>query len=289
MIYRSFLGTLALMAALLLPIVGAAAQDESKYPDWKGLWRRAPGVGPYSAASSEGSLRWDETKPRFKQEAPLSPEYQAIWEASVADQAAGGQGGDTRVKCISYGMPRMMTFLRPIGFFILREMTMVVYDNNIPRWIYTDGREMPTDAEPSYGGYSVGKWLDTDGDGRFDTLEVETRNFKGPRTYDDTGIPLHYDNESIIKERLSLDKSNPNILLNEITVYDHALTRPWIVTKHYYRVPGRVEFQEDQCSENNVHVFIGTEGYFVSGDGYLMPTKKDQPAPDLRYFKQTQK
>ncbi len=140
-----------------------------------------------------------------------------------------------------------MTIVRPLAFFGQPDMTLVVYDNNIPRWIYTDGREMPKDAEPSYAGYSIGKWLDTDGDGRFDTLEVETKNFKGPRIYDDSGIPLHHDNESVIKERLSLDKSNPNILLNEITTYDHALTRPWTVTKHYQRVPGKVEFHEDLC------------------------------------------
>ena len=52
---------------------------------------------------------------------------------------------------------------------------------------------------------------------------------------------------------------------------------------------GPVEYTEDLCSENNMHVYIGKEGYFVSGDGYLMPTKKDQPPPDLRYFKQTAK
>jgi hypothetical protein len=36
--------------------------------------------------------------------------------------------------------------------------------------------------------------------------------------------------------------------------------------------------------ENNVHVTIGEEIYFLSGEGFLMPSKKDQP--DLRYFKQ---
>ena len=186
-------------------------------------------------------------------------------------------------------MPRMAIIVRPIGFFVQPDMTLVVFDNNIPRWIYTDGRQMPKEAEPSYAGYSTGKWLDTDGDGKFDTLEVETRNFKGPRIYDDSGIPLHYDNVSVIKERLSLDKSNKNVLLNEITVTDHALTRPWTVVKHYQRVPGKVEFHEDLCNEDNHYVFVGKEGYFVSGDGYLMPTKKDQSPPDLRYFKQTQK
>ena len=39
------------------------------------------------------------------------------------------------------------------------------------------------------------------------------------------------------------------------------------------------------CSEDNHHVWVGKDDYFVSADGYLMPTKKDQPPPDLRYFK----
>jgi hypothetical protein len=266
-------------AALLITLAGAAAHDESKYPDWGGTWRRAPGVG----------IGWDETKPRGRaQQPPLTPEYQAIWEASMADQAAGGQGGDTRVTCISNGMPRLMTIIRPIEFVILPKITYVVYENNLPRRIYTDGSGFPPDNEPSYAGYSVGIWLDTDGDGRFDTLEVETRDFKGPRNYEDSGLPLHLDNQSIVKERLSLDKSNPNILKNEITVIDHALTRPWTVVKNYHRIRnGRM--YEDLCNESNNHVQIGKENYFMSADGYLMPAKKDQPPPDLRYFKQTQK
>jgi hypothetical protein len=42
------------------------------------------------------------------------------------------------------------------------------------------------------------------------------------------------------------------------------------------------------CGGNN-QVVIGRENYFYSGDGLLMPTKKDQAPPDLRYFKQSQK
>ena len=41
----------------------------------------------------------------------------------------------------------------------------------------------------------------------------------------------------------------------------------------------------EQCSENNNHVVVGKEYYFLSADGYLMPTRKDQPPPDTRYFK----
>ena len=84
-----------------------------------------------------------------------------------------------------------------------------MFENNLPRRIYTDGRDFTAkDNVPSYAGYSIGKWLDNDGDGKYDTLEVETRNFKGPRNYEPSGIPLHEDNELIIKERMSLDTNN---------------------------------------------------------------------------------
>src|SRR6202000_2556838 len=100
------------------------------------------------------------------------------------------------------GMPRLMTIIRPIEFVILPKITYVVYENNLPRRIYTDGAGFPPDNEPSYAGYSVGNWLDTDGDGRFDTLEVETRNLKGPRTFEPSGMPLHEHNETILTARI---------------------------------------------------------------------------------------
>jgi len=258
-------------------VSAAAAFDETKYPDWSGQWWRPKGVG----------FQWDQTKPPgLGQEAPLTPEYQAVLEASLADQAAGGQGGDNLITCRTNGMPRMMSAAWPIEFVILPNITYVNFEVFMPRRIYTDGRDFPKDAEPGYMGYSIGKWLDTDGDGRFDTLEVETRNFKGPRTFEGSGIPLHADNQSVIKERIYLDRNDRDILHNEITVEDHALTRPWTVDKHYRRLHD-VIWYEDNCTEDNHHVIVGKEDYFVSGDGYLMPARKGQAPPDLRFFERS--
>jgi len=167
----------------------------------------------------------------------------------------------------------------------LPNVTYVHFTPMMPRRIYTDGRDFPKEEEPAYMGYSIGKWFDTDGDGAYDTLEVETRNFKGPRTYEPSGIPLHHDNQSIIRERIYLDRNDHDLMHNEITTIDNALTRPWTVMKNYRR-DRNVRWLEDNCEENNNHVGIGNEYYFLSGDGYLMPTKKDQAPPDLRYFKQ---
>jgi len=75
------------------------------------------------------------------------------------------------------------------------------------RRIYTDGRAWPAFIEPSFNGYSIGKWVDDGNTGQYNVLEVESRGFKGPRSYDNTGLPLHPDNQSVFKERIYLDKS----------------------------------------------------------------------------------
>ena len=154
------------------------------------------------------------------------------------------------------------------------------------RRTYTDGREWPTEIEPTLTGYSIGKWIDEDGDGRYDVLEADTRGFKGPRHYDAAGLPLHRDNQSVFKERIYLDKTNKNLLHNEITVYDHALTRPWTVTRTLRRAANpQPDWPEFICAENNPYVTIGGETYFLSAEGLLMPMRKGQPTPDLRFFK----
>jgi hypothetical protein len=156
------------------------------------------------------------------------------------------------------------------------------------RRIYTDDRDWPKDQEPAFMGYSIGRWIDEGGTGRYNLLEVETRNMKGPRTFDPSGIPLHKDNQTVVKERIYLDKTNPDILHDEITTIDHALTRSWTVMKNYRRVR-KPTWIEAVCMESNPHVRIGKENYMMSADGYLMPAKKDQPPPDLRYFNQARK
>jgi len=278
MLARSSMAALALAAALAAP---AHAFDESKYPDFAGQWRKPNGV----------NVQWDQTKPLgLAQQAPLKPEFQASLEASLRDQQLGGQGDDARYTCLPNGMPRIMSVIWPIEIVISPKITYVIFENNLPRRIFTDGRSFPTNEEPSFNGYSIGKWTDPDASGRYTALEVETRKLKGPRTFESSGIPMHSDNETVVNERISLDKADPNVLHDVITTYDHALTRPWTVDKRYLRVPQeKVIFYENECSEYNQHVIIGKEGYYLSADGYLMPVKKGQKPPDLRYFKDAQK
>jgi hypothetical protein len=274
------------VSVLLATFTGASAFDQTKYPDLHGLWRR----GPNTSAAVEARGRVNVFDPSKgwgpAQQPPLTPEYQARFEANLADQAVGGQGIGETYACVSPGMPRVTNAYGQSEFVVTPGTTHILVENiRDSRRIFTDGRPWPEHIEPSLLGYSIGQWIDTDGDGRFDLLEVETRAFKGPRAFDASGIPLHDDNETIVKERIHLDKSNPNSLLFEVTVIDHALTQPWSVLKTYRRQNDlQPIWVEEVCGEGNNHVQIGKENYMVSGDGLLMPTKKGQRPPDLKYF-----
>jgi hypothetical protein len=286
MLGKGWCGAVVLMAAM---VTSAESQvfDYSKYPDLKGHWERfvVPGL--------PGQPSFDQTKPWGNgQQAPLTPEYQAILDASIADQEKGGLGNSAaHVLCGGAGMPFMMIAFRPLEFVITPGTTYVlIADYDALRRVFTDGRDWPAEIEPTLQGYSIGRWIDEDGDGKFDVLEVETRGFKGNRVYDITGIPLHRDNQSVFKERIFVDKANPNLLHDEITVIDNALTRPWTVDKRYVRSSDLLDqWPEFICNEYNGQVMIGGQNYYLSGEGMLMPARKDQAPPDLKYFKQRQK
>ena len=146
MLYRSLL-CLTALAALSMSTVGAQVLDYAKYPDLKGQWTRfvVRGLG--------GQASFDQTKPwGLGQEAPLTPEYKAIEEASLADQANGGHGNNyDHVRCVAAGMPRMMIAFRPLEFVITPDTTYIlVGDQDQPRRIFTDGRDWPKAVEPTF-------------------------------------------------------------------------------------------------------------------------------------------
>jgi hypothetical protein len=172
-------------------------------------------------------------------------------------------------------------------FVVTPETTYIIIADFDPvRRIFTDGRDFPKNQEPTFAGYSIGKWVDTSESGRYDVLEVETRNLKGPRVYDASGLPFHSDNQTIIHERIYLDKADANLLHDDITVEDHALTKPFSANKKYERVKDpQPVWLEASCADGNHHILIGKENYYVSADGFLMPTKKGQQPPDLKFFK----
>jgi hypothetical protein len=98
MVLRNVIADLVVAAASPATLDAASAFDESKYPPLKGQWGRGrvPGV--------TGQPGYDPTKRMgLAQQAPLKPEFQAILEANIREQAEGGQDGDPTYICISPG------------------------------------------------------------------------------------------------------------------------------------------------------------------------------------------
>jgi len=272
---RGSIGALAVVAfcstAFCGTVAGAMAED-AKYPDLKGQWVRA--FIPRWAPGQE--------KP------PLTPEYQKVFDDNLADMANGGPGDVPSWYCLPQGMPMMMNAYDPMEVVVSPETTYVLVShvNDSYRRIYTDGRGWPGETIPVFAGYSIGKWIDEDGDGKYDVLEVETRYIRAPHTYDATGIPFHKDNQAVIKERIYLDKADKNLLHDDITSYDHALTHPWTKNRTYKReAESHPVWLEEACAADNAMVRIGEDAYFLSSDGKLMPVRKNQAPPDTSYFK----
>ncbi len=282
MLYRSSICAVAAAATLLaaaLTATPSAAQvvDFGKYPDFKGQWVRTGNPNNWRELAGPP---------------PLTPEYQKVFEDIQADLKSGGPGNWPSTFCTPAGMPAMMSFYDPAEIIVMPDITYILISHNDDsyRRIYTDGREWPKDPELTFAGYSIGKWIDEDGAGKYNALEVETRFLKLPRGYDTSGLPFHKDGQTVIKERIYLDKTDRNTLYDQITVIDHAMTRPYVkLQKATRNANPRPVWHSDVCSQDNTWVKIGNEPYYLSADGKLMPSKKNQAPPDLSYFKQTQK
>src|SRR5438093_11775578 len=117
------IGAIALVSAMLTSVTAVEAFDATKWPDLAGQW-----VGVRLGV--RGQPAFDPTKPwGLGQQAPLTPEYQKVLEASVAEQAKGNQGNWlSGVSCLPPGMPAMMTLYRPIEIVVLPDITYIQSD-----------------------------------------------------------------------------------------------------------------------------------------------------------------
>jgi hypothetical protein len=137
-----------LAGSLSLPIVAAHAQDMSKYPDFEGQWRRGQGVGA-----------WDPTKPPGKgQQAPLTPQAQAVFEGNIK-KIAEGKVYDPKWNCGPPGMPRMMMVYQPMEIVIKPKVSYFLLETEGPIRPHVACHPGRKD-DPGYNGYSVGPWHD---------------------------------------------------------------------------------------------------------------------------------
>ena len=246
---------------------GAQPQDGTakKYPDWSGQWQRI------------GSLNWPPEGYAKAGPAPLTPEYKAIYDRNQKLRAEGVMAGDPPAGCLPPGMPRVMKMSFPMEIVVTPNITYIIADwESQVRRVYTDGREWPDYILPEFNGYSLGQWHDENGDGVYDMLSIETRGIKGPRSMDSTGVVLHDNNMTVVKEEIR--RIDEKTLEDTITTIDDAFTHPWTIQQRYDHVTKDIVWVEYVCAEGNRHIKLGDEWYFLNeAEGVLEPTRKGQP------------
>src|SRR6266852_1197854 len=113
MYHENAIAAVALAAVFCIANVGAQAFEDSKYPNLQGQWIRAQAPGTVDEP------RFDPIKPPGRgQEPPLTPEYQAIFEANLGEREAGVTGTWRGPSCLPPGMPSQMTAYGPLESII---------------------------------------------------------------------------------------------------------------------------------------------------------------------------
>ncbi|HZO86369.1 MAG TPA: hypothetical protein VFC26_14215, partial [Verrucomicrobiae bacterium] len=116
---------------------------------------------------------------------------------------------------------------------------------------------------------------DENKDGVYDMLSIETRGIKGPRSIDSTGVVLHENNQTVVKEEIR--RIDAKTMEDKITTIDDAFTGPWTIQQRYSLAEEAV-WVEYVCAEGNRHIKLGDEWYFLNdAEGILEPTREGQP------------
>ena len=163
------------------------------------------------------------------------------WAAALVKQRTADQGvDDPHVRCLPDNPPRTWVMPHLTKAVHTPKLLVLLYEvNAMYRQIFTDGRPLPQDPNPSWTGYSTARW---DGD----TLVVQTTGFRDDLWADMSGSPLS--ESAKLTERIR--RPNFGTLELEITVDDpKSYTKPWTV-KMTQKLEPDTELIDEICLEN---------------------------------------
>jgi hypothetical protein len=165
------------------------------------------------------------------------------WAKALADARADGSHSrdDPPAQCLPQGVPRLGGAPGPWKLVQTPGLVVIIYESfTLWRQIFTDGRKLAAEVNPTWLGYSTGRW---DGD----TLVVETRGFNGKPWLDQVGKPST-EQLRVVERYSRRDFGHLDI---EITIDDPgAYTKPWTVVEHFDLRP-ETDLLEFACNENN--------------------------------------
>lgn len=239
--------------ALMLAVAPAVSAQWDPYP-WKRMPRTPDGKIDLNAPAPRTSYGkpdlsgfWMPDPPTkyllnlaadYKdEEVPLTP-----WARGVLQQRIDNNGKDhPGVSCLPSGIPEKDNIPDGLKLVQTEDLTIMLYESRtIYRQIFTDGRPLPKDPQPTWMGYSIGHWDK-------DTFVVETIGQNGKTWLDMKGLP---GTESLhVTERFSRPKTGRMDV--EFTIEDpKAYTKPWKVQSAWRLIPD-TDLIESICEENN--------------------------------------
>lgn len=141
--------------------------------------------------------------------------------AELVKKRTASQDEDPNVHCMPRGAPRIWTDDYYRRIFQVSDRVVILNERNMQyRQIFTDGRPLPKDPNPTWNGYSTARW-------EGETLVVQTIGFKDDLWLDANGNPLG--SAATLTERIR--RPNFGMLEVEMTIDDPTFyTAPWSVT-----------------------------------------------------------
>jgi hypothetical protein len=225
------------------PNLGAPAPKTADgKPDLSGIWitednRPCPAEG---CADMKVGQQFVDIGWGLKGGLPYQP-----WAAALSRQrTAELRLNDPNSQCLPTGIVRMHT--TPLFRKVVQTPGLLIILNERQVWyrqIFTDGRPLPADPQPTWNGYSVGRW---DGD----TLVVQSNGFRDGIWLDSNGSPMT--EAAKITERFR--RPDYGTLDITITVDDpKAYTAPWTTTVRHL-VALDTDLIDYVCQENEKDV-----------------------------------
>ena len=230
----------------------------ARLPDLSGTWH--PDIGDQK--------RQERTNPP-----PWKPEIQKQVDHWFAEEDAGRPRG-LLVNCLPHGMPTLMLITHNAIEFLVTPGRVTILgevDGNRLRRIWTDGRAMPEDPDPSFDGYSVGRWEDR-------ALVADTTAIL-PQVYlavsEAVGIPSN--GGMSVHETIHL--IGPDKLADDLEITAPAiLTGTWKTRRIYNRSRERIdEIEEGVCRQGDFREDTDQWGNAIyvpantTDDGNLLP------------------
>jgi hypothetical protein len=165
------------------------------------------------------------------------------WGQALYQQRQSNQGkDDPEGFCMPPGVPRVSGVPFPEKIIQTPSLVVILYETRTTfRQIFLDSHAVVHDPQPTWMGYSTGKW-------EGNTLVVQTVGFNDKTWLDDDGHP--HSDAMRVTERFR--RPNFGHMLIDITIDDaKTYAHPWTVTEEFQlSVDG--ELLEYVCNENNL-------------------------------------